>query len=243
MIVHCFLFYGMMFVFNPMATKKDNPSYYAIIPADVRYSNIPANAKLLYGEITALCNKEGYCWASNNYFAKLYKVNPTTISAWVKNLRDEGFIFCEVIGKDRKMMLREKPKHASGKAEADASGKAEHNTTRFNNTNNEEPLQSKGVPVSEIDIRKIIDAFAPINGTFIRFYKLKKQREATKNLIRRFGVKKLLQIVSALPYTNGKVYAPTITTPDQLETKVDAFLAYYAKERDKIKSKERGIII
>ena len=50
------------------------PSYYAIIPAEVRYSNLKPNAKLLYGEITALSSKEGYCFATNNYFAKLYNV-------------------------------------------------------------------------------------------------------------------------------------------------------------------------
>ena len=71
---------------------NDKPNYYAIIPAEVRYSDIPANAKLLYGEITALANKEGFCWASNIYFAKLYNVKERAITDWVKKLSDMGFI-------------------------------------------------------------------------------------------------------------------------------------------------------
>lgn len=63
------------------------PSYYAIIPAAVRYDDkLPANAKLLYGEITALCNKEGYCWATNKYFAELYSVHKNTVSDWIGKL-------------------------------------------------------------------------------------------------------------------------------------------------------------
>ena len=49
------------------------PGYYAVIPADVRYDDrIPPNAKLLYGEISALIGAEGYCYASNGYFMKIY---------------------------------------------------------------------------------------------------------------------------------------------------------------------------
>lgn len=76
------------------------PSYYAIIPANVRYDqNLPGKAILLYGEITALCNQKGYCWASNDYFAKLYGVNSKSIQRWIKNLEDQGYISREVFYK------------------------------------------------------------------------------------------------------------------------------------------------
>ena len=76
--------------------EKANPAYYAVIPANVRYSDVSGNAKLLYGEITALTSKEGYCWASNAYFAKLYNVTADTISDWVNQLKKAGFIDVEI---------------------------------------------------------------------------------------------------------------------------------------------------
>ena len=69
----------------------EQQSYYAVIPANVRYDDeLSANAKLLYGEITCLCNKEGYCWATNGYFAKLYNVSKVTVSRWITQLKEKG---------------------------------------------------------------------------------------------------------------------------------------------------------
>lgn len=75
----------------------DQPNYFAIIPANVRYSkDLEPNAKLLYGEITALTHKEGYCWASNAYFASLYDVDERTVKRWISSLHERGFVRVEV---------------------------------------------------------------------------------------------------------------------------------------------------
>lgn len=72
-------------------------SYYAIIPAEIRYDkDLPPNAKLLYGEITALCNEKGFCWAGNGYFAELYGVTKVTISRWVNQLVEKGYLTSEI---------------------------------------------------------------------------------------------------------------------------------------------------
>ncbi len=79
------------------------PAYYAVIPASVRYdANLSPNAKLLYGEITALCNEKGYCWATNEYFAKLYKVSAKSITRWICDLCNYEHIESKII-KDPKV--------------------------------------------------------------------------------------------------------------------------------------------
>ena len=73
-----------------------NKGYYAIIPASIRYDNdIPANAKLFYAEITALCNEKGYCWAGNDYFIGLYETTDRTIRRWLSILSKKGYIKVE----------------------------------------------------------------------------------------------------------------------------------------------------
>ena len=80
---------------------KEIPNYYAIIPAEVRYDeNLKDKAKLLYGEITALSDRYGYCYASNRYFAELYKTTTTTISLLIKNLIENGYVESEIIYKE-----------------------------------------------------------------------------------------------------------------------------------------------
>lgn len=85
----------------------DRPNYYAIIPAEVRYNeNLNSSQKLFYGEITALTFKTGECWASNNYFARLYKISPSLISNWLKALENEKLITIEYETKGKEIKRR-----------------------------------------------------------------------------------------------------------------------------------------
>ena len=120
------------------------PSFYAVIPANVRYDKtIPANAKLLYGEITALCNKEGYCWATNGYFAELYDVSETSISKWISSLVKAGYICLEIDkekGNTRLIYLKEVYNKTSRpieeKLKTPIEEKLKHNNTETNPTSN-----------------------------------------------------------------------------------------------------------
>lgn len=73
----------------------DKPSYPDIcfIPAEIfTDKRLPANAKLLYGNIASLCNKTGVCWASNKFFANMYGVSERVVSGWIKKLAEYDYI-------------------------------------------------------------------------------------------------------------------------------------------------------
>ena len=77
--------------------ELSKPSYYAVIPADVRYDDqIPANAKLLYGEISALIGPEGFCFAGNEYFASIYGLSERTVRSLIGSLQKAGYVQVEL---------------------------------------------------------------------------------------------------------------------------------------------------
>lgn len=71
----------------------DKPSFYAILPADVRYAeDLTSLQKILYAEITALTNKEWYCYAGNSYFAELYNKDPTRVSKTISDMQKKWYL-------------------------------------------------------------------------------------------------------------------------------------------------------
>ena len=122
----------------------EKPNYYAIIPANVRYSALKPNAKLLYGEITALSNKVGYCFASNSYFAELYNVNKNTVSRWLGDLKRLGFINI-IIERDKNNQIIKRTLAIVKKDNSPIDEKVKVNNTSINNTSNNIYIKEKFV--------------------------------------------------------------------------------------------------
>lgn len=79
-----------------MMTEKETPNYYAVIPAPVRYADdLSEFQKLLYWEITALAQKDWYCYASNNYFSSLYWKGKDWISKSINKMQELWYLKIE----------------------------------------------------------------------------------------------------------------------------------------------------
>ncbi|QDP48831.1 MAG: hypothetical protein Unbinned1643contig1000_21 [Prokaryotic dsDNA virus sp.] len=144
-------------------TKK---SYYAVIPAFVRYdSEITANAKLLYGEITALCNEKGYCFASNKYFADLYSVKTRSITDWISQLKDKGYIKLKLLYKENSKEVKSREIYITNFREVSQKNTPPiENNHQVNNIiyNNNNTVNNKSKEYSDI----VLKSFEPICNLF-----------------------------------------------------------------------------
>lgn len=138
--------------------ENRQPSYYAILPASVRYdTRLAPMERILYAEITALAQANGVCWAKNAYFQRLYDVSEGTVRRWVSHLQKFGYITVELVSKNniisgRKIRLCETlppsaQKCADGtkmSAAPSAQKCADKNNTRVINNNTPLPPQGEG---------------------------------------------------------------------------------------------------
>ena len=184
---------------------EETPNYYGILPASVRYcKDLNPHAKILYTELSALTNKNGYCHATNAYFAKLYEVSERAITKWFKELSEFGFIEIQIIrnqsGTFRRIVLAGVNSGSSGGMN-DCSSPPEQpfytkeyykeEYTSMNNTSNNK--ESVSVSESEIESVKyyfetnqILELLTEKTGAK---YKIPK----TKSLLLRYGVYKLIK--------------------------------------------------
>ena len=79
---------------TPVSQQAISPEdYFTKVHNAVRGDKrLDGNAKILLGVIQPLCTKEGYCWASNPHFAKMFNVSVDTITRWLQQLQKCGYI-------------------------------------------------------------------------------------------------------------------------------------------------------
>ena len=87
--------------------EESKIGYYAVIPSTVLFNEeLKSNEKLLYAVITALANKEGYCYASNNYLADLFNSKAHTIYNWISHLNKLNFVYVDLIRNNKNEIIQ-----------------------------------------------------------------------------------------------------------------------------------------
>lgn len=90
-----------------MKEKQIHKGYFSIIPAFIRYdTKLKDKAKLLYAEITALSNENGYCYATNSYFSQIYGVAKETVSRLISELVNGGYVKVVLIKQNSEVVER-----------------------------------------------------------------------------------------------------------------------------------------
>ena len=117
----------------------EKPNFYGIMPADVRYDkNLKPMEKIMYSELTALSNKNGYCNATNSYFAELYEVSKNTVSLWISDLEKAGYIKTKLIYETGTKIIKERRIYISDPItknnDTPITKNREDNNTSINNT-------------------------------------------------------------------------------------------------------------
>ena len=153
--------------------NNPNPAYYSILTADVRYSKELSDfEKLLFSEISALTQKDGYCTASNAWLASLYGKTKETISRCISKLKKLGFIEVVEVRNDKKEVILRKvyllTKTSTGidenaetlltKTSIPIDKNVKENNTRINNTSrNNTSIQRDASNTHETDLQTLQD--------------------------------------------------------------------------------------
>ena len=76
-----------------MDKNIERPGFWAVLPAAVRYDqSLSPMARLLYAEISSLCDQRGYCFAPNAYFQNVFGMSERTLQRHLRTLEAGGYI-------------------------------------------------------------------------------------------------------------------------------------------------------
>lgn len=87
-----------------------------------------------------------------------------------------------------------------------------------------------GEPIKK-DTNFLIGLFKGVNPSYERLFPQKGQRDAVERLVKKYGADKVENMILALPDIVSQKFAPNITTPYTLESKLGDLLMFLRKEK------------
>ena len=173
-----------------MAVNKE--SYYMVIPSKIWDSKLDAKSILMYGHITVLANKGGFCYANNKYFERVLDISTSTVVRKLNELESLNFIKRSIIYDDDNKTVKERRIYLNTGSIMDEHRpiitdenraivtSEQDNTTRNNNSsyNNDNTMSTFGKNEKEND--RLLSATLPSGITTATANIVKKRYEITR---------------------------------------------------------------
>ena len=183
-------------------------------------------------------NETQECHPSKKTLIKYARLTEPTIRKSLYNLRDLGYIdINQKAGKVNYYQLNDPQKIYDTNNNGDTTKKerslppkkkgtnnTNYNNTNINNTNN---INSKEDFSS---LKRIIIKFREVNPSYERFFSNTTEQSAIKRLLKKYGEQNLIRLIDKVKETNELKYAPVITKPTELESKL-AKLQIFLKQQ------------
>lgn len=163
-------------------------------------------------------------------------LSQAAITQALKGLEEKGFIFRS--GRlGRKMVsnyalrLSKNSNHPPRKTATTMSKNSNPCTIETNTIETSTIVDLATPSVAGKEINDLITLFKNVNPSYDRLFVNKTQRAALERLVKKWGEEKVGNMVNILPQTNPKQFAPTITTPLELENKLGSLVNFLNKEK------------
>jgi len=211
--------------------------------------------------------KDGECKAGNEIIAELVGVETRSVQNGLNRLEKQGFIKRVYKDKEKRNRLRiitnisyrngsktvrttedrqetNEPQRIRVRTTKDRA--SEPQSTRDSNSKKviKDSILAPQADATKIDLINVaMESFKVVNPSYSRLYANKTERAALDRLLKQHGLEKITAIVNYLPTSNGSTYAPTITTPLQLEKDLGKLLAWGEKQKNKAHGKSKGVLV
>lgn len=128
-----------------------------------------------------------------------------------------------------RLFVDEKPKSGFRSVRKPLSAKTAPVSNTEKNTKKENKEDSE-LKLAGVKTNDLIELFKPVNPSYERLFSNTTQRAAIDRMVKKWGPEKVRNAILAACNVYGKEYAPTITTPLQLESKLGQLGSYVKKE-------------
>ncbi len=117
-----------------------------------------------------------------------------------------------------------------GHLESDPNG---HKEERIKKNTEEDTSNASVAGEKATVINDLIETFKNVNPSWRKFFPNKTQRDCLQRLLDQNGLEKVQWLIKSLPASNKTAYAPTITTPFQLEERLGSLNAFWQKQKSR----------